>query len=454
MARLLGRPAGLPSDSPYRRFPLAARAMRMDAAAAALPPPAASSARTDSAAAVAARTRQNWPLYLFLFLLPLQNIQTGYIPNYGYGLNFLNVMFVASLIGAIIVGGRIAADAVNRWVWIYAGYTLVSMFIGFQYIGWYTQNYNVLKDHLIGVFVLFLVQKSVRNWRDVRHVMLATILPLPYIAKVTWIEHQSVSSWHYSDDLRISGTFSLLGANEFAAFCVTSAAVLLALLIAARNSRTWRLLLIGGIACMVMGILYTYSRTAYISSLLALVMVLLVWRGRWKLVLPLCLALVFLPGLLPPSVTERFDDTHVEAGKRDESTEMRFEYWAIAWKNFEAHPLTGTGFQTFHNRKINPYGKDTHNLFMRTLTEGGVLGAAVLLGLLLSVLFAAVREVRRAPPASWHYGISLGILAAWVGLICSNIFGDRFTYYPVIAYFWAYVALMIKARYLPPDSPK
>ena len=451
MGRGFRQRAGLPVDSPYRRFPLAARAMRMDIAGTALPAPAAQAPRS-AAAAVPARTRLNWPLYLFLFLLPLQNIQTGYLPNYGYGLNFLNVMFVASLIGALVVGGKIASDAVNRWVWIYAAYSVISLFIGFQYIGWYPDNYNVLKDHLIGVFVVFLVQMSVRNWRDVRNVVLATILPLPYIAKVTWIEHQSVSSWHYSDDLRISGTFSLLGANEFAAFCVTSAAMLVALLLATRCSRIWRLLLIGGIACMVMGILYSYSRTAYISSLLALVMILLVWRGRMRLIVPLCLVLMVLPGLLPTSVTERFDDTHVEAGKRDESTEMRIVYWGIAWKNFEAHPMTGTGFQTFHHRKINPYGKDTHNLFMRTLTEGGLIGGAVLLGLLLSVLFAAMREVRVAPPGSWHYGIALGMMAAWIGLVCSNVFGDRFTYYPVIAYFWAYVALLIKARHLPPET--
>lgn len=429
--------------------------MHKEAAATAFPPAmTASAAPSASVAGAPARTRQNWLLYLFLFLLPLQNIQTGYLPNFGYGLNFLNVMFVASLAGAFIVGGRIAPDAVNRWVWFYAAYAVISVFIGFHYVGDAPEHYNILKDHLIGLFVVFLVQMSVRSWRDARHVVLATILPLPYIAKVTWIEHQGVSSWHYSDDLRISGTFSLLGANEFASFCVTSAVVLLALLLATRSSRVWRLLLIGGIACMVLGILYAYSRTAYISFLLAATTVMLVWRGRWKVILPLCLALAIVPGFLPSSVVERFDDTHVEAGKRDESTEMRFQYWGIAWKNFEAHPLTGSGFHTFHHRVINPYGKDTHNLFMRTLTEGGLLGAVALLGLLLSVLRAAMREVRRAPPGSWHYGLALGVLAAWIGLICSNIFGDRFTYYPVIAYFWAYVALLIKARHLPPEAPR
>jgi putative inorganic carbon (HCO3(-)) transporter len=44
-------------------------------------------------------------------------------------------------------------------------------------------------------------------------------------------------------------------------------------------------------------------------------------------------------------------------------------------------------------------------------------------------------------------------MGAWVSLIISNLFGDRFTYYPVVAYFWAYVALVVKARHLPPEDP-
>ena len=48
---------------------------------------------------------------------------------------------------------------------------------------------------------------------------------------------------------------------------------------------------------------------------------------------------------------------------------------------------------------------------------------------------------------------ALGLVGAWMGMVCGNLFGDRFTYYPVIAYFWTYVALVVKARHLPPEIP-
>ncbi|MBB1060612.1 O-antigen ligase family protein [Marilutibacter spongiae] len=443
------RPDPSSPRTPAQRFPLAARAMLTQGIPA--PPP---SRDATAPRAMPKRThRQNWPLYLFLFLLPLQNIQFGYIPNLGAGLNFLNVGFLASLAGAFFAGGRLARGAsINRWVFAYMVYAIVSMFISASYVSENANHVAIVKDHLIGFSVLYLVQMSVQDWTTARRVVIAMMLPLPYIAKVAWLQHVSVASWHYSDDLRIPATFGLLGANEFAAFCVTVATVLFAFFLSARLSRIWKVALGIGIACMVMGVLYAYSRTAYVALILGLVTVILAWRGRWKMMLPLLLAAAILPAVLPSSVVERFDSTSVEETDRDESTEMRFVYWGIAWENFKSHPLTGTGIHSFQHREINPYGKDTHNLYIRTLSEGGVIGAVLLLGVLLSILLSARRELGVARSGTLHYALALGIVGAWMGLVCGNLFGDRFTHYPVIGYFWAFTALMLKARELPREE--
>lgn len=360
-------------DSGGSRFPLAARALRgaMPPATRARVPalPGTTDRATTAAPATTARAPRNWALYLFLILLPLQNITAGYLPNIGGGFNFLNVMFLVSLFTAMAQGGKLAPnEPVNTWTALYAGYMVLSLLVGYHFVDDPANHFNQLKDHLVGLFVLYVVQMSVRDWNGVRLVALTMLLPLPYIAKVVWNQHRSVASTHYTDDLRISGTFALLGANEFAAFCVTVAVMLFALLLACRISRKWKLLLLGGIGCMIVGVLYAYSRTAYISLIMGMVVVIMVWRGRLKLILPLCLAVVVLPAVLPASVVERFDSTTVEEGKRDESTELRIEYWKIAWANFVRNPIVGTGYHTFHHREINPYGRDTHNLYIRQLS--------------------------------------------------------------------------------------
>jgi len=415
--------------------------------AAARPAPAPGSAAT-ATARNAAPPRRNWPLYLFVFLLPLQNIQTGYLPSGGGGLNFLNLGFLLSLLGAWRVGGTLAGDTtVNRWAVIYIVYSIASLFIGYANIPG-MDNTATLKDAMIAVLMLFVVQKSIVDLEDAKRLLIATMLPIPYMFKVVLVQHDSVSHWHYSDELRIQGTFALLGANEFAAFCVTVALVLLGLLLATKLSLRWRIALAGSIACMATGVVFGYSRTAYVAILLGVAVIFLLWRGRWKMLLPLVLAAVVLPTVLPQSVIDRFDTTTIESDKRDESTDLRFQFWQVAWHNFEEHPLFGSGYQTFRQRQINPYGMDTHNFFMRTLTEGGIVGALIVLGLFLSLLNATRNTLRMAPNASWAHGISLGMMGAWIALVCGNCFGDRFTYYPMIAFFWVYVGVMLKLQEL------
>src|SRR5690606_17477827 len=105
-----GTMAANPPDGPHpasqgaERFPLAARALRVPAAR--LPAPALAAgprgragARSTARAVAGTRTPNNWALYAFLFLLPLQNVHTGYLPNLGGGLNFLNIGFGLSLLG-------------------------------------------------------------------------------------------------------------------------------------------------------------------------------------------------------------------------------------------------------------------------------------------------------------------------------------------------------------------
>jgi len=402
------------------------------------------------AAQDAPKERHNWFLYAFLVLLPLQNVQTGYIPNLGGGFNFLNIGFALSLIGAWRCRGTLTHwSSVHGWILAYILYSLLSLYVGYANVQSETEeHFNFLKDSIVAVLLVFIAQMSVSGWSTLKRVILVTLLPLPYMLRVTWNEHASVSRWHYSDALRISGTFSELGANEFAAFCVSMAIVLFAILLSARLSMKWRLALAAGIACMALGVLWTYSRTAYIALLLGIVSVMLLWRGRWKMLLPLFAAALIAPNFIPVSVIERFDSTTIEEGKRDESTEMRFEFWSIAWNNFTEHPLVGSGYHTFHHHEINPRNMDTHNFFMRELTEKGLIGIFITIGMLLSILRACWRTMRDAPPGSLAYALGLGMVGVWLALMLGNCFGDRFTYYPVIGYFWVYLGLTLKAREL------
>jgi hypothetical protein len=178
--------------------------------------------RADGAPQAASRrARNNWFLYLFVFLLPLQSSQEAHLPSLPGGINFLNIGFVLALLGAWHCGGKLARwTGLHRWVWLYLGWSFVTLLIGLTLFPTPTDTlrFNTLKDSAIGVLLLFVVQMSVTDWTTLKRVLLATVLPLPYILRITYSEHAGVARWHYNDKLRISGTFTTIGSNEFAAF--------------------------------------------------------------------------------------------------------------------------------------------------------------------------------------------------------------------------------------------
>ena len=79
-----------PDSGGSPRFPLAARALRGAMPAASRGAAVRAGSGVESAARTVPTTRapRNWALYLFLILLPLQNITAGYLPNIGGGFNF------------------------------------------------------------------------------------------------------------------------------------------------------------------------------------------------------------------------------------------------------------------------------------------------------------------------------------------------------------------------------
>lgn len=393
--------------------------------------------------------RQNWALYLFVALVPLQSFYLQHLPTLPGGINFINVMFISSLAMAIQCrGGLVRGTGVNGWVMMYLACLTVALFIGFGTVADPSGHGNLFKDQVIAVAFVFLAQMSTSDWSGIRRLFLVSLLPLPYMFHVVRAQNSSVRSSHYSDEMRINGTFVELGANEMAAFFVTAALVVMGLIFGASMGWRWRAILGAAAALSVVAVVLSYSRTAYIAVLVGLLIVVLLPRWRYKLLLPVMLMALSLPLLLPPAAVERFDSISIEEGERDESTDNRFQFWNLALTEFSRRPVLGTGFHTFHHPEFNPYQMDVHNLYLRELVEKGLVGTIILLGLLWAIARLLWRGVRFAVSGSWYSGLMIGLSGAFVALLIGNVFGDRFTHYPMIAHFWLYIGLALRGLQL------
>ncbi len=388
---------------------------------------------------------RNWPLYIFVVFIPLQSVYLEQLPNFGGGLNFINVMFLLSWITAVNCrGGLVRGSGVNGWVMAYMIGSLIALVVGYGVVDDPSGHINFLKDQLIAVAFIFLAQMSVRDWAGLRRLFLASLIPLPYIFLVLIEQNAEVRTLHYTHDLRVNATFVELGANEMAAFFVTAALVSIGLLVGWRCGWGWRIVLASVAGLAATSVVLSYSRTAYIAVLVGVVLILLLTRARLRWLIPAMILAAAMPLILPPAAVERFETISVEEGERDESTESRFEFWEVAIEQFSGRPLLGTGFHTFHHAEINPLEMDTHNYFLRELVEKGLLGAVIFLGLLWSVTRLLWRGFRMAEPGSWYAGLMLGMCGAFLALLIGNLFGDRFSHYPMIAHFWLYIGLVLR----------
>jgi hypothetical protein len=92
-------------------------------------------------------------------------------------------------------------------------------------------------------------------------------------------------------------------------------------------------------------------------------------------------------------------------------------YWHVAWMEYRAHPLLGSGAGTFGDYWLR-YGTpgvaggalDAHNLYLETLAELGPIGLALLTAMLVLPLVAAAR-VRRRPLIPTALGAYAALLA-------------------------------------------
>jgi hypothetical protein len=136
------------------------------------------------------------------------------------------------------------------------------------------------------------------------------------------------------------------------------------------------------------------------------------WRlGRAAIMLVVVAALVgvgalLAAGITPSRVLRKFNEpvaTSQGQGANNLtnlSSSSRWNWWQEAWKSWRAHPAVGTGAGTFDltHRKLRVDGTvatEPHNLPLQFLSETGIVGFILFLGIAFAAAAALVETLRR-----------------------------------------------------------
>ncbi len=155
-----------------------------------------------------------------------------------------------------------------------------------------------------------------------------------------------------------------------------------------------RILLLVAAGLFLACILLTMSRGGMVAAALLLAVCCYRLRVRWRILVPLSLAIVLM-SFLPELFFERLQETFSTHGQG------RFDIWLVGWEMIKHHPVIGVGFENFR-LAYNDFAefapiyrgleRAPHNIYLETCAEGGVIG--------LLLLGKAIWSHVRAVPAS------------------------------------------------------
>lgn len=200
------------------------------------------------------------------------------------------------------------------------------------------------------------------------------------------------------------------------------------------RSSLGRILTLGATGFMVLALVLTLSRGAYIATLLALV-TLVAASGSTSLRARLAffaaavgaIALVFGERVLV-QISSTFTV--------DASINSRFVDYAPVWRVFVQDPLFGRGLGA-----LNPLSFTyIDNYFLKTLGEMGVLGTAALVALFAIILVKLVGNVVGRAPGR-ERGLAAALLAAAVAFTFQTATFDSFSFSKPSTIFWMLVAV-------------
>lgn len=208
-----------------------------------------------------------------------------------------------------------------------------------------------------------------------------------------------------------------------------------------------KLLAKAGYLCIIVAsaycLLFALSRGGY-AALIVGVLYLGIVRSRWLLLGLVGLLLVW-QSVVPAAVSERILMTTDENGEMDHSAAVRLTLWGEAMEVFKADPVFGTGFNTYSYHLHDGDYRDTHNLFVKVLVETGLAGL-VLFVAILNALFKIAFRLYRTASDPFLKSIGLGFSGLMVTALVANFFGDRWMYFQITGYTFAFAALAVRAQ--------
>jgi len=388
-------------------------------------------------------------LYVLAFAIPMQTGRYK-LHTFFLGSEFVDILILGAGLGVIFKGfpilERLPANKIliGSSLFLYLSLWQGALFTSAPLPLWITDPRFSNWKNYIEMFLLALLVISAIRTKHQMHIMILIMCLGTLVVNRSYyslLADRDLSQFSY--EVRDSGLLGYAGVNGFAAFEAMILSFLIGFLPAIRQ---WYLkvgaatVLVSGLYCL----LFAFSRGAYIGMLSGMLTVGMLKRRKYLFFV--VLIVLTWQTAMPTSVQQRIMMTTSGSGDGhfDSSSEERLTLWRDALDMFKRNPVTGTGFNTYeYMHRVGPY-QDTHNYYLKTLAETGLLGMGIFL-ILLKTLLSAGWNLHKSTGDPFYSALGVGFTAAVICAIVINFFGDRWSYQQVDGYLWILFGLVARS---------
>lgn len=394
---------------------------------------------------------------LFLIpLFPLQNIIER-LHQFPFGKDFNDIILIAMILGWLFHSSTknkriFEPTPFNKIIFIIFIYTLISLWSGSSYLNFSSPisvsdlRVQTWKNYMLLPLLFLITVNNIRTLKQIKWLIMVMVLSMFVMDYYTGNQIKWMPGLVSRE--KIHGTFAWLGPNEVAAFYATYTFVLLGIFFFDRV-KLRRIVLATVIILNIYCALFLYSRGAYVAILVSFIFISFIKNKRF--LIPLIVLLLFWQAILPKNVVERITETKTEEGTLDPSTQHRLDMWKQSFDLLRNNPIMGIGFNTIPYLGLTL--GDTHNIYVKVLTEQGIIGMVIFLTLLFGALKIGWRLYKSAKD-KFLKGLGFGFTVCVISTMVVNFFGDRFTYLQLGAYFWVFLGLTVRGNIIVQEELK
>lgn len=400
-----------------------------------------------------------WGLFLLIALIPQANIYYKF-HSMPFGKDFLDILFMSVIFGMMYQRLSIKKTSNTFIIVIFLIYTYMSLWnsayrfnlpMPISGSSWQLMEWKNFAQMIFFYFIIVAVVKDEEDQKKIFGIMAVVLL---FIAIRNYRNFSGGAAFRY--DKRIGGPFEFvgLGATHYGAFVAHFMIAFLGMALFKIGKR-FRMLLSATFVFCLHPLFFAYSRGAYLATLTAMT-----FYGVFKrpiILVGLTLVVLCWSFILPVSVVDRISGTETADGKLESSANTRLLLWDQASGIIESYPLFGVGWEGFgliipKDQEIHNL-TDTHNYYIKTLCDRGIIGLLILLIILVKAFLSGLR-LYRCGKNEFQKGLGFCFMGTMIACMVTNVFGDRFTYFIMGSYLWIMWGLVDSGIYMCEESKR